>query len=146
MTKVSFGTLDITPTDRFLRRSARLTGPPIEIYHYWIDGPSLRGRKGNAVRQRLKCCQVRSCPRNCERVVLSGQATGGARAACKAGQGSDPRARRPAVGRVDATNIGRSVSVDDPKDESLLVLARAGDRRQVRRGLFCAQFSEIGGR
>src|SRR6202042_3754766 len=37
-------------------------------------------------------------------------------AAGKAGQGDDPRARRPAVGRVDATNIGRGVSVDDPKD------------------------------
>src|ERR1700730_13773368 len=48
-------------------------------------------------------------------------------AAGKAGRGDDPRARRPAVGRVDATNIGRGVSVDDPKDESLLVLARAGD-------------------
>src|ERR1700719_914142 len=61
-------------------------------------------------------------------------------AAGKAGQGDDPRARRPAIGRVDATNIGRGVSVDDTKDESLLVLARAGDRRQVRRGFGVLKF------
>src|ERR1700684_633446 len=52
-------------------------------------------------------------------------------AAGRAARGAVRGARRPAVGRVDATNIGRGVSVDDPKDESLLVLARAGDRRQV---------------
>jgi hypothetical protein len=38
--------------------------------------------------------------------------------------------------RVDATNIGRGVPMDDPKGESPLVLARAGGMRQVTRGLF----------
>jgi nickel/cobalt transporter (NiCoT) family protein len=41
-------------------------------------------------------------------------------------------------GLVDATNIGRGVPVDDPKDVSLLVLARAGVR--VTRGLILLTF------
>ena len=85
---------------------------------------------------------IRSCPRNCEREVSSIEATGSLIGFREGGRGDDPRARRPAVVLVDATNIGRGVSMDDLKDAksflaesfgqiieaSLLVLARAGGR------------------
>src|SRR6202035_638351 len=133
MTKVSFGTLDITPTDRFHTPAGqidRAANRNLSLADRWS---LTRGRKGNAVRQRSKRCQFRSCPRNCDREVLSGCATDG-----RLPPGRQGKATIREPGDLPSAVSTRQTSVGVyrwmiQKTYSLLVLARAGDRRQVRR-------------
>src|SRR5579872_6827551 len=78
---------------------------------------------------------IRSCPRNCEREVSSRIATGGIARLREGGRGADPRARRPAVVRVEATNIGRGTPVDDPKDAEPFGKVSFGPRSRRRQAL-----------
>src|SRR5580704_19092094 len=97
--------------------------------------PRDEGEKGMRCGRREGAGQIRSCPRNCERLVSSGKATG---AALRPGRQDEAPIREPGdlpSNRVDATNTGRGVPVDDPKGASLLVLARADGRSREDR--FC---------
>ncbi len=109
----SFGHARTLRCDRVAQVARQIDSPAYRNLSLAHRRSLVRGRKGNAVRN--AAFQIRSCPRNCEREVSSECATGGS---VPPGRWGEAPIREPGdlpSVRVDATNIGRGVPVDDPK-------------------------------